>query len=67
MNFFIKTGFLFIIIGLIIISIIKGSAISAELFLIMLKLSLVLITLGSIFIFINKLQLKLFKQKSNNN
>ncbi|HBC2031689.1 TPA: hypothetical protein I9Z65_003330 [Clostridium perfringens] len=67
MKFLMKTGFLFIIIGLIIMSIIKGISISAELYLFTLKLVLVLIALGGAFIFINKLYLKVFKKDFANN
>ncbi|WP_415288229.1 hypothetical protein [Clostridium perfringens] len=67
MNFLMKTGFLFIIIGLIIMSIIKGISISAELYLFTLKLVLVLIALGGALIFINKLYLKVFKKDFANN
>lgn len=62
MNFLMKIGFLFIIIALIILSIIKGVIISYEVYLFTLKLVLVLSALGGVFIFINKLYLRLFKK-----
>lgn len=67
MKFLMKTSFLFIITGLIIISIIKGTPISAELFSLMLKIALVLVSLGVVFILINRVYLMLFKQNSNKN